>query len=260
MKTFFNFGGGVKPACSKAFTLAETLIVIGIIGVVAALTLPNLNHATGDKEKVTRVKKIYSALTDANDRAVATYGALSEWNETCKDNFYSCWLNRVGEFMKTTKSCVTEYDEENDTHVGCEEFTGVYEESASGFLQLADGSLIAVPSDNDVDWGSFPDCNIGNKNICLSMVIVDIDGPNKGKNEYGNDIFSFVVSDTIGVMPFETAFGGNNQVAFCLTAHVTCTSWVVNFDNMDYLKADNTGKCNDNPSIVLDGVTNTSCH
>ena len=31
------------------FTLAEVLIVIGIIGVVAALTLPNLNHATGDK-------------------------------------------------------------------------------------------------------------------------------------------------------------------------------------------------------------------
>jgi len=26
-----------------AFTLAETLIVMGIIGVVAALTLPNLN-------------------------------------------------------------------------------------------------------------------------------------------------------------------------------------------------------------------------
>ena len=33
-----------------AFTLAEVLIVIGIIGVVAALTLPNLNHATGDKD------------------------------------------------------------------------------------------------------------------------------------------------------------------------------------------------------------------
>ena len=46
-----------------AFTLAEVLIVIGIIGVVAALTLPNLNHATGDKEKVTKVKKIYCIHT-----------------------------------------------------------------------------------------------------------------------------------------------------------------------------------------------------
>ena len=40
-----------------AFTLAETLIVMGIIGIVSALTLPNLNSSTGDKENVARVKK-----------------------------------------------------------------------------------------------------------------------------------------------------------------------------------------------------------
>ena len=35
-----------------AFTLAETLIVMGIIGVVAALTIPNLNDAIGRSEAV----------------------------------------------------------------------------------------------------------------------------------------------------------------------------------------------------------------
>ena len=45
-----------------AFTLAETLIVMGIIGVVAALTIPNLNSSTADKEKIAKVKKIYSNL------------------------------------------------------------------------------------------------------------------------------------------------------------------------------------------------------
>ena len=40
-----------------AFTLAETLVVMGIIGVVAALTIPNLNQSTGDREKVARLKK-----------------------------------------------------------------------------------------------------------------------------------------------------------------------------------------------------------
>ena len=62
------------------FTLAEVLIVIGIIGVVAALTLPNLNHATGDKETVTRFMKAYSVLSEANDRAVAIYGPVSTWH------------------------------------------------------------------------------------------------------------------------------------------------------------------------------------
>ena len=85
-----------------AFTLAETLIVIGIIGVVAALTLPNLNHATGDKETVTRVKKSYSMLNEANDRAVAIYGPISEWSDVCHENLNSCYMNRISEFLKVS--------------------------------------------------------------------------------------------------------------------------------------------------------------
>ena len=45
-----------------AFTLAETLVVMGIIGVVAALTIPNLNQSTGDREKVAKVKKYIQTL------------------------------------------------------------------------------------------------------------------------------------------------------------------------------------------------------
>ena len=33
----------------KAFTLAEVLVVIGIIGVVSALTIPNLQQGTNSK-------------------------------------------------------------------------------------------------------------------------------------------------------------------------------------------------------------------
>ena len=59
-----------------AFTLAETLIVMGIIGIVSALTLPNLNASTGEKEKVAKVKKIYQNLNDAYGRAQAVYGPI----------------------------------------------------------------------------------------------------------------------------------------------------------------------------------------
>ena len=62
-----------------AFTLAETLVVMEIIGVVAALTIPNLNQSTGDREKVAKVKKIYANLNDAFGRATAVYGPVYEW-------------------------------------------------------------------------------------------------------------------------------------------------------------------------------------
>ena len=91
-----------------AFTLAEVLIVIGIIGVVAALTLPNLNHATGDKERITKVKKIYSALTEAYDRAQVVYGDYSEsWFNglTTRNDCVERFAKRIIEFMKISKDC-----------------------------------------------------------------------------------------------------------------------------------------------------------
>ena len=45
-----------------AFTMAEILIVIAIIGVVAALTIPNLTKDYEEEEIVTRVKTAYNDI------------------------------------------------------------------------------------------------------------------------------------------------------------------------------------------------------
>ena len=42
-----------------AFTLAEVLVVMGIIGVVAAITIPTLNNTTNEKEIVAKVNKSF---------------------------------------------------------------------------------------------------------------------------------------------------------------------------------------------------------
>ncbi|MBR1680335.1 type II secretion system protein, partial [bacterium] len=84
------------------FTLAETLIVMGIIGVVAALTLPNLNSSTGDKEKVAKVKKIYSNLNDVMGRATVVYGDYSSWGTNVTKI-----AGRLTDFMKLSKDCGT---------------------------------------------------------------------------------------------------------------------------------------------------------
>ena len=91
-----------------AFTLAETLVVMGIIGVVAALTIPNLNQSTGDREKVAKVKKIYANLEDAFGRAQAVYGPFDEWFQN-DGNDEKAKMKRFGErmteFMKVSKVC-----------------------------------------------------------------------------------------------------------------------------------------------------------
>ncbi len=55
----------IKPCSNKTFTLAEVLITLGIIGVVAALTLPAIVSTTKNKELETGLKKGYSTLAQA---------------------------------------------------------------------------------------------------------------------------------------------------------------------------------------------------
>lgn len=50
----------------KGFTLAEVLITLGIIGIVAALTIPNLIANYNAKAYDTRIKEAYSIIQNAN--------------------------------------------------------------------------------------------------------------------------------------------------------------------------------------------------
>ena len=58
-------GGGNSVALIPAFTLAEVLITLGIIGVVAAMTLPSLINNTEKQERREALKKAYSVLQQA---------------------------------------------------------------------------------------------------------------------------------------------------------------------------------------------------
>ena len=239
----------------KAFTLAETLIVIGIIGVVAALTLPNLNHATGDKEAVTRVKKTISQLTDAHDRAFATYGNPSEWSDSCREHIGACWIERVGEFLKVSKKCsIIEEDEENGIEgVSCDsllkgDMENIWEGSV---IQLADGLTLATANES-------PDCSINlsdGKKACF-WLIFDIDGANKGKNQFGRDIFLMYVGDE-GLLYPKWQNDVARDVKECISMKLSCSWWIMEHDNMDYLKADSEGKC---PNGTELNENNFSCN
>lgn len=65
-----------------AFTLAEVLITLGIIGVVAAMTLPTLITNYKEKQTVTQLKKAYSTLAQAWQMMENEYGSIDEWGLT----------------------------------------------------------------------------------------------------------------------------------------------------------------------------------
>ena len=196
-----------------AFTLAETLVVMGIIGVVAALTIPNLNQSTGDREKVAKLKKIYSNLEDAFGRATAVYGPVDEWSNgidvSDSEALAGRLTDRITEFMKISKKV------DSQTFIS------------------ADGAEFIVGSSSDFGDNSnhYPNMKY------YGDVYVDIDGPNKGKNQDSYDKFEFSITDQ-GIFPSDTQYYIEDYIGNegpCAPDYY-CTAWVIINGNMDYLK------------------------
>ena len=96
----------------KAFTLAEVLITLGIIGVVVAMTLPTLIQKQQDVATVSRLEKTYSILSQAVMSAQQEYGEIDFWTivdnnqESTRENFA-----RVEPYLKKVRKC--------DNEAGC---------------------------------------------------------------------------------------------------------------------------------------------
>src|SRR5574344_1287216 len=89
---------GERFSQKKGFTLAEVLITLGVIGVVAAITIPTLMNNTNDKEldtaKTTMNAKILEGLNQmrVND-AHTGYNTSEEF------------ANALKKYMKVTQVC-----------------------------------------------------------------------------------------------------------------------------------------------------------
>lgn len=64
-----------------AFTLAEVLITLGVIGVVAAITIPRLITSYNKKITETRLAKFYSVFNQAIRLSVAENGDVNTWDD-----------------------------------------------------------------------------------------------------------------------------------------------------------------------------------
>lgn len=83
----------------KAFTLAEVLITLGIIGVVAAMTIPTLINKYYEKQTVTKVIEIQSIISQALKLVEEDYDTPENWGLSTgyytKDD-----AEKIGEIMK----------------------------------------------------------------------------------------------------------------------------------------------------------------
>lgn len=233
----------------KGFTLAEVLITLGIIGVVAAMTLPALLQNNKEKARVTALKKQYSILNQAYQRIVFDKSTPDIWLKDC-GNTKDCsekFANEFKEHLKIlkdcgfTQGCFKDADVKNFDGTSYFNFDQRNENGGIYKILLTDGTALAFYADPD-----------GAANITI-----DTDGYN-GEHTVGKDIF-IILLNAENKMTFEP-YGAEYEEGYqkaCLDVGITtgrakgfqCTAWVVYNGNMDYLhcpdklKANNWSNC-----------------
>lgn len=177
-----------------AFTLAEVLIVLGIIGIVAEMTIPTLINNVQAQVLKTSFKKAYSEASQAWTQAVienpGTYTGRGGWTCNWPDGTntdYNSPDGRLDAFkakMKVIKSCVNEAGCWPQTYEKYGDFYGCGNAPEKYSWVTADGTM----------WGTscrgYDDTNI----------VVDINGYKK-PNQIGQDIFEFLLGSD-GVVYF----------------------------------------------------------
>lgn len=145
----------------KAFTLAEVLITLGIIGIVASMTIPNLMQKTNGKELASGTLKMGSVLSNAL-KGMEAQSMIGVEKISDLDTFNAAFATQL-----KTRTC--------DDHAIC----------------LADGSYFDYANENFGDV-----CN--KSNPCVE-IIVDVNGK-KGPGKQGRDIYKFLVTSR-GIQP-----------------------------------------------------------
>ena len=138
----------------KAFTLAEVLITLGIIGVVAAMTMPTLIQKQQDVATVSRLEKAYSILSQAVISAQQEYGEIDFWTivdsnqESTRENFA-----RVEPYLKIVRKCDNEAVKKRLEEVTEADYRRLPARSERQQLQKKEFALPKLPT---TTIGSFP--------------------------------------------------------------------------------------------------------
>ncbi len=205
---------------SIAFTLAESLLVMAVIGVVATLVVPNLKNNSDDQIYISRAKKMFTEFDTAFSRATLKYGQANKWTV---DQIYT----RLGEYLNTKKYCTKDDDTCIQYTQGC----------TNHYMILKDGSSFCVSASTGLEY-------IQRYYGGVRPIFLDLDGPAKGNNKMGKDMFAIGITRPDGFSepallidyaPVNTSI--ENSIASGKTPNpLTYFHWIMEYGNMDFNK------------------------
>ncbi len=232
-----------------AFTLAEVLITLGIIGVVASLTLPSVVANYKKQVTVNQLKKAYSTLGQVAQKAVADNGPVglgvgsTVTVDEVKEFFNTYWLpyfKGVSVFPEDKKVILNDDLWHYKTYAGNIYNVAIATIYSSGriFFSTADGMTYFI---DIMDWKNViydDNGNISSADKVFSskqIAFVDVNGI-KPPNTFGKDVFYFVIDFDKGVVrPYDYSGLENTVNSRCMDTGFSCAtkimreSWKINY-------------------------------
>ena len=263
-KTAFTLAEGrsayttTQVTAKAAFTLAEVLITLAVIGIVAALTIPNIVIKYKEKVTVTKVQKAYSVLNSAYKMALVTDGEFSTWgfaNDSEKEededgntfltgdttkNSKIFW-DKITKNLNVVSKCMPEES-------GCYRPDDIYNlNGVSRQAELNKYAFITLNNGITLVGGWVEDSTCQNKDDMCGDFGIDINGIMNPPNSVGQDIFYFAVypdrvvprgSSLETLLSFDKSCNRTNAVVGSSQLGYGCAAWVIEKGNLDYLHCD----------------------
>lgn len=182
----------------RAFTLAEVLITLGIIGVVAAMTIPTLIGNINDIRFRSQFFKSYSLLKQT------LKSIINDGDSPLPDREDKFYLKYKNHFSNAT-DCGDHLTKSSGT--GCYNFSGIspyvamdgntkinYELFDDGSLLMPDGSLFLF--ENPANTTKVSDAFNEKYNPNRLWIWVDVNSVSKQPNRLGYDLFVFQITSS----------------------------------------------------------------
>ena len=169
-----------------AFTLAEVLITLGIIGIVAAMTIPTLISNYQKKEVATKLKQTYSILSQALQMAQVEKGDTTTWavndiygTDVADTNFSvrDVTTDFVKSYLMPNLKVSKDYGYTTNSTIG---YDGLYYAGNSNEKRNRSGYMFLLSNNVLIQVG------VGTSG-CIGTTLPD--GSCDGKREYRNIVF-----------------------------------------------------------------------
>lgn len=182
------------------FTLAEVLITLGIIGVVAAMTIPVLLTKMEHNAKIAKLQKSISIMNQAMRMSISENGEYDGWDKLAPkpyvEKYFAPYL-KIVMWCDTAQKCG--YKETNPW--ASQKAYIVFNNAERVPFITIDGILFSVITYGGLATGDKDVDKLYNfSEATNSGIIVDINA-SKNPNRYGNDLFFLVRTEKGTVMP-----------------------------------------------------------